>query len=74
MVVEQALKLPRCTLAKGPEKALAWACRIHHTAPAPRSLLANFLGLLPILTHKLIANRQRTISDHGDHYSRVQMG
>ena len=71
MVVEQALKLPRCTLAKGPEKALAWACSMHHT---PQRHLANFLGLLPILTHKLIANRQRTISDHGDHYSRVPMG
>jgi hypothetical protein len=62
VVVEQALKLPRCTLAKEPEKALA----LGH--------LANFLGLLPILTHKLIANRQRTINDHGDHYSRVPMG
>jgi hypothetical protein len=35
MVVEQALKLPRCTLAKGPEKALAWACSIHHTPQQP---------------------------------------
>jgi hypothetical protein len=35
VVVEQAAKLPRCMLAKGPEKALAWACSIHHTPQQP---------------------------------------
>ena len=69
MVVEQALKLPRW-----PRDRKKPLLRPVAYTTLPSSHLANFLGLLPILTHKLIANRQRTISDHGDHYSRVPMG